>query len=217
MPAFHHKLPNEDGYSIVNIGVGPSNAKTFTDHVAVLRPDALIMVGHCAGIRNHQEIGDYVLASAYVRADHLMDDLLPLSVPVVPSLMLNRYLAKALDDAHLPYRWGAVYTTADRNWELVLSKTIKDLRISRSIAVDMESATVAANGFRYRIPHATLLCVSDKPLHGKPKLPRQANVFYEDTRKKHLDTAIRALSMARDDYPYGIPNADVRGLDQPLI
>jgi AMP nucleosidase len=217
MPAFHHKVPNEAGYSIVNIGVGPSNAKTLTDHVAVLRPDALLMVGHCAGIRNHQEIGDYVLASAYVRADHLMDDLLPLSVPVVPSLMLNRYLAKSLDDAQLPYRWGAVYTTADRNWELALSKTIKDLRISRSIAVDMESATVAANGFRYRIPHATLLCVSDKPLHGKPKLPQQAKEFYQDTRKRHLETAIRALSMARDDYPFGIPNADVRGLDQPLI
>ncbi len=217
MPAYHHKRENDAGYSIVNIGVGPSNAKTLTDHVAVLRPDAILMVGHCAGVRNHQEIGDYVLASGYVRADRLLDDLLPVSVPVVPSLLLNRYLARALDDAKLPYRWGAVYTTADRNWELALSRAVPDLRISRSIAVDMESATVGANGFRYRIPHATLLCVSDKPLHGKPKLPREAKAFYDETRNRHLEVAISALQMARDDHPHGLPNSDVRSLDQPLI
>ena len=70
MPTLHHREPDNRGISIVNIGVGPSNAKNLTDHLAVLRPDAVLMVGHCAGVRNHQEIGDFVLASGYMRADH---------------------------------------------------------------------------------------------------------------------------------------------------
>ena len=217
MPALHHKTEENDGVSIVNIGVGPSNAKNCTDHVAVLRPDAMLMVGHCAGVRNHQEIGDYVLASGYMRADRLLDEALPPSVPVTPSFLLNRYLAKVLEERNLPYRLGVVYTTADRNWELALRGTLEDLQASRSVAVDMESATVAANGFRYRVPAATLLCVSDKPLHGKPKLPRGAKSFYSETREQHLSVALAAIDLARREFPDGLPNSDIRALNEPLI
>ena len=217
MPAYHHKTDNSDGVSIVNIGVGPSNAKNCTDHIAVLRPDAMLMVGHCAGIRNHQDIGDFVLASGYMRGDRLLDNALPPSVPVTPSFLLNRYLAKVLEERKLPYRMGVVYTTADRNWELALRGTLDDLQASRSIAVDMESATVAANGFRYRIPSATLLCISDKPLHGKPKLPEQAKTFYRETKRQHISVALAAIDLARQDFPNGLPNSDIRALDEPLM
>jgi AMP nucleosidase len=217
MPAYHHEREGNCGFTIVNIGVGPSNAKNCTDHLAVLRPDAMVMVGHCGGIRNHQEIGDFVLASGYMRGDRVLDDALPIGVPVVPSDLLNRYLAAALEAAALPYRLGTVYTTADRNWELALSGTLNALRLSRSLAIDMESATVAANGFRYRIPHATLLCVSDKPLHGQPKLPAEAKRFYRDTQKKHIAIAVRALELARTDWPDGLPTSSIRGLDEPLM
>ncbi|TWT50201.1 AMP nucleosidase [Rubripirellula amarantea] len=217
MPALHHKEPDNRGISIVNIGVGPSNAKNFTDHLAVLRPDAMLMVGHCAGVRNHQDVGDFVLASGYMRGDHLLDEALPPSVPITPSFLLNRALANALDFAKLTYRIGAVYTTADRNWELSLRRTLENLRASRSIAVDMESATVAANGFRYRIPSATLLCVSDKPLHGLPKLPGEAKAFYQDTKKQHIAVATAAIRMIKDQYPGGLPNSDIRSLDEPLL
>jgi AMP nucleosidase len=217
MPAYHQKLPNNGGITIINIGVGPSNAKTCTDHIAVLRPDAMIMVGHCAGIRNHQEVGDYVLASGYVRADRVLDDALPAAVPVTPSFLLNRYLAKVLEDHSLPYRLGTVYTTVDRNWELNLSRTLHDLQTSRSLAIDMESATVAANGFRGRIPNATLLCVSDKPLHGKPKLPGEAAEFYQETRRTHIAVAIEAIEHAEREYPGGLPTSDLRALDEPLM
>ena len=217
MPAYHHKTDCNDGVSIINIGVGPSNAKNFTDHIAVLRPDAMLMVGHCAGVRNHQEIGDFVLASGYMRNDRLLDDALPLSVPITPSFLLNRYLANVLEERNLPYRVGAVYTTVDRNWELALRGTLEDLQASRSIAVDMESATVAANGFRYRIPSATLLCISDKPLHGKPKLPEDAKTFYRETKKQHISVAVEAIDLARHDFPDGLPNSDIRALDEPLM
>ena len=217
MPALHHKDSENCGISIVNIGVGPSNAKNLTDHLAVLRPDAMLMVGHCAGVRNHQEIGDFVLASGYMRGDHLLDESLPPSVPITPSFLLNRALAGALDNAALPYRIGAVYTTGDRNWELSLRRTMEHLRASRSIAVDMESATVAANGFRYRIPSATLLCVSDKPLHGQPKLPSEAKAFYEDTKIQHIAVATSAIQMIKKEYPAGLPNTDIRSPEEPLL
>ena len=217
MPAYHHVTDKNDGVSIVNIGVGPSNAKNLTDHLAVLRPDAMIMVGHCAGIRNHQEIGHFVLATGYMRADRLLDDTLPVSVPVAPSFLINRYLAKVLEERKLAYRMGIVYTTCDRNWELALRGTLDDLHASRSVAVDMESATVAANGFRYRIPSATLLCVSDKPLHGKPKLPGEAKSFYMETKKQHLAVAIGAVELARQEFPDGLLNSDIRALDEPLM
>ena len=217
MPAYHQKAEKSDGVSIINIGVGPSNAKNITDHLAVLRPDAMLMVGHCAGIRNHQEIGDFVLASGYMRADRLLDGVLPPSVPIAPSFLLNRFLAKVLEERNLPYRTGTVYTTVDRNWELALRGTLNDIQASRSVAVDMESATVAANGFRYRIPNATLLCVSDKPLHGRPKLPEAADTFYRETKKQHIALAVSAFELVKQEFPDGLLNSDIRALDEPLM
>lgn len=73
MPAYHLKRADGSGITMVNIGVGPSNAKTITDHIAVLRPHAWVMLGHCAGLRNTQRLGDYVLAHGYVREDHVLD------------------------------------------------------------------------------------------------------------------------------------------------
>lgn len=217
MPALHQRTANNDGFTIINIGVGPSNAKNLTDHIAVLRPDAMLMVGHCAGVRNHQEIGDFVLGSGYMRADRLLDQTLPKAVPITPNFVLNRNLAKVLDERELRYRFGVVYTTIDRNWELTLRGTLADLRASRSIAVDMESATVAANGFRYRIPTATLLCVSDKPLHGKPKLAAEAQAFYDKTKNQHLAVAVAAIELAKQEFPGGFPNSDIRAMDEPLL
>ena len=82
MPTFHLMRADQSGITLVNIGIGPSNAKTITDHVAVLRPHVWLMVGHCAGLRNSQSLGDYVLAHAYMREDHVLDDDLPIWVPI---------------------------------------------------------------------------------------------------------------------------------------
>jgi AMP nucleosidase len=204
MPAWHHERPGRDGVTMINIGVSPSNAKTITDHLAVLRPDLVLMIGHCAGLRNHQEIGDLVLATAYVRDDRVLDDILPLSVPVVSNYTLNTLLLGELSARGLRSRMGIVFTTANRNWELHL-------------AVDMESATVAANGFRYRVPTATLLAVSDKPLHARPKLSADAQAFYAASRRQHVEVAISVTEQVRQRYPGGLPTADLRSPDEPLL
>jgi AMP nucleosidase len=217
MPAWHHMLPGRAGVSIVNIGVGPSNAKTITDHLAVLRPDLVLMIGHCGGLRNHQEIGDLVLAIAYMRDDRVLDDVLPLSVPVVSNHTLNTLLLDEVSGRGLRSRMGIVFTTANRNWELQLTSVSERLQLSRAVAVDMESATVAANGFRYRIPTATLLAVSDKPLHGQPKLSAEAQHFYVASRREHVEIAIAIATQVRERYPEGLPTADIRSADEPLL
>jgi AMP nucleosidase len=217
MPAYHHCLEHHTGITLVNIGVGPSNAKTVTDHLAVLRPDAMLMVGHCGGLRNHQDVGDLVLATTYMRGDRVLDDVLPTSVPLGANHFLNELLIAALDARGLRYRMGTVYTTGDRNWELNPTRIADEIRYSRSIAVDMESATIAANGFRYRIPSATLLCISDKPLHGQPKLSEDARAFYETTSRWHLAVATEVLERVGQEFPDGLPTAGLRSSDEPLF
>lgn len=217
MPAYHHKLDDHKGVTLINIGVGPSNAKTITDHVAVLRPDAMIMVGHCGGLRNHQDIGDFVLATGFMRDDGVLDDILPLNIPITPNYLINVYLKEVLDKYNRNHRMGTIFTTANRNWEFIKRRSVEKIHMSRSIAVDMESATVATNGYRYRIPNATMLCVSDKPLHGKPKLGDDAQEFYEDSKQLHIEMAVEVLNMCKEAYPDGLPNASIRAMNEPLM
>jgi AMP nucleosidase len=202
MPAYHLIKDGHGGITMVNIGVGPSNAKTITDHVAVLRPHAWLMLGHCAGLRNTQALGDYVLAHAYVREDHVLDDDLPVWVPVPPLAEVQVALQDAVAevtglsgyDLKRIMRTGTVATIDNRNWELRDQRgPVRRLSQSRAIALDMESATIAANGFRFRVPYGTLLCVSDKPLHGELKLPGMATEFYKRQVAQHLTIGIRAV------------------------
>ncbi len=194
MPAWHLTAPDKSGISLVNIGVGPSNAKTITDHLAVMRPEAWLMIGHCGGLRASQRIGDYVLAHAYLRDDHVLDDLLPPEIPIPPIAEVQQAIARAaqtvsgegVEALKARLRTGTVVTTDDRNWELRYSKSALRFSQSRAIGIDMESATIAAQGYRFRVPYGTLLCVSDKPLHGELKLPGQANRFYERAIAEHM-------------------------------
>lgn len=206
MPAYHLKRADGNGITLVNIGVGPSNAKTATDHIAVLRPHAWLMVGHCAGLRNSQSLGDFVLAHAYLREDHVLDDDLPVWVPIPALAEIQIALQEAvaevtqLDGYELKriMRTGTVATIDNRNWELRdQSGPVHRLSQSRAVALDMESATIAANGFRFRVPYGTLLCVSDKPLHGELKLPGMATEFYRTQVANHLLIGIRAMEKLR--------------------
>ena len=207
MPAYHLKRADGQGITLVNIGVGPSNAKTATDHIAVLRPHVWLMVGHCAGLRNSQRLGDFVLAHAYLREDHVLDDDLPVWVPIPALAEVQVALQEAvaevtrLEGYELKriMRTGTVATIDNRNWELRdQSGPVHRLSLSRAVALDMESATIAANGFRFRVPYGTLLCVSDKPLHGELKLPGMATDFYRTQVASHLLIGIRAMEKLRE-------------------
>ena len=222
MPAYHLTAADGSGITLVNIGVGPSNAKTITDHLAVLRPECWIMVGHCGGLRHSQAIGDYVLAHAYLRDDHVLDDVLSPDIPIPPIAEVQVALQEAAvevtgesgDELKNRLRTGTVVTTDDRNWELRFTDSARRFNQSRAIAIDMESATIAANGFRLRVPYGVLLCVSDKPLHGEIKLPGAANKFYEKSIGQHLQIGVATLEkLARGDAT--LHSRKLRAFDEP--
>lgn len=226
MPAYHLIKADGSGISMVNIGVGPSNAKTVTDHLAVLRSHAWLMVGHCGGLRGSQRLGDYVLAHAYLRDDHVLDQALPPAIPLPTIAEVQLALAQAVAEiTHLKgpqlkerLRTGTVVTIADRNWELRIEELALRFNQSRAIAIDMESATIAANGYRFRVPYGTLLCVSDRPLHGEIKLPGMADAFYEKSVSQHLQIGIRAMELLRQEAADGtLHSRKLRSFDEPAF
>jgi AMP nucleosidase len=211
MPAYHLAQPRNGGITLVNIGIGPSNAKTITDHLAVLRPHVWLMIGHCGGLRASQRLGDYVLAHAYLRDDNVLDEALPIEIPLPTIAEVQLALSHAVEavtgrkgpELKERLRTGTVVTTDDRNWELNFNDLALRFNQSRAIAIDMESATIAANGYRFRVPYGTLLCVSDRPLHGEIKLAGMADVFYEESVSQHLQIGIKAIEKLRAEAEAG--------------
>jgi AMP nucleosidase len=170
------------------------------------------MLGHCAGLRNSQALGDYVLAHGYVREDHVLDADLPSWIPIPPLAEvtgLEGYELKCI------MRTGTVASIDDRNWELRDQREpVRRFSQSRAIALDMESAAVAANGFRLRVPYGTLLCVSDKPLHGELKLPGMASDFYKRQVSQHLEIGIRAMEKLRAMAPERLHSRKLRSFTE---
>jgi AMP nucleosidase len=223
MPAYNlARSDGQGGITLVNIGVGPSNAKNMTDHLAVLRPHAWLMIGHCGGLRQSQRIGDYVLAHAYLRQDRILDGLVPPDIPIPALAEIQLALQGAAADVtgetgdalKARLRTGTVVTNDDRNWELRWTQERKRINLSRAIAVDMESGTIAAQGYRLRVPYGTLLCVSDKPLHGEIKLPGAANAFYDKAVGEHLLIGLAAIERLRNDRG-SIHSRKLRSFDEP--
>jgi AMP nucleosidase len=144
MPAFHLVEPDHTGITMINIGAGPSNARNITEHVAVMRPHAWLMLGHCAGLRNTQKLGDYVLAHGYVREDHVLDAELPVWVPLPALAEVQVALEQAVGEVTglVGYelkrimRTGTVASVDNRNWEISDHvATLRRLSQSRAIAL----------------------------------------------------------------------------------
>ena len=222
MPAYHLTTPDRDGVTLVNIGVGPSNAKTITDHLAVLRPHCWLMIGHCGGLRHTQRIGDYVLAHAYLRRDKILDDRVPLEIPI-PAIAevqialqqaANSVLGGDKEELRRRLRTGTVVSYADRNWELNYNQERQLLSQSRAVAVDMESACVATQGFRLRVPYGVLLCISDKPAHGEIKLPGVADRFYDSAIGAHLRIGLETVALLKQQRDR-LHSRKLRAFDEP--
>lgn len=223
MPAYHAVRSDGLGVTLVNIGIGPSNAKTITDHLAVLRPHCWLMLGHCGGLRRSQRLGDYVLAHAYVREDHVLDQDLPpwIPLPVIAEVQIALQEAVAActglrgRDLKTRLRTGTIATTDNRNWELRYKELHTRFSQSRAVAVDMESATIAANGFRLRVPYGTLLCVSDKPMHGELKLRNMADNFYRQSVDQHLTIGLETVRLLRETGVEQLHSRKLRSIQEP--
>lgn len=222
MPAYHLIASDGHGVTLVNIGVGPSNAKNITDHLAVLRPHCWLMIGHCGGLRQSQNIGDYVLAHAYMRRDGILDRVLPPNIPIPALAEVQQALQEAAalvtgeqgEALKGRLRTGTVLTYDDRNWELRWAQERPLINLARAVAVDMESGTIAAQGYRLRVPYGTLLCVSDKPLHSEIKLPGAAGAFYERAVNQHLLIGLTAVDLLRNRLD-SLHSRKLRSFDEP--
>ena len=189
----NRSMPSAQGQGItmINFGMGSPNAATISDLLSIVQPKAILFLGKCGGLKQRTKVGDFIVPIGAIRGEGASDSYFPPEVPSLPAFMLQRATSHIIRNRNHDYWTGTVYTTNRRVWEH--DERFKDyLRQIRAIGIDMESATIAAQGYRFRVPYGTLLCVSDKPLHGELKLPGQANRFYERAIAEHMLIGIEA-------------------------
>ena len=154
---------NKDGLSIVNFGIGSSNAATIMDLLSAVNPKGVLFLGKCGGLKHSTEIGHFILPSAAIRGEGTGDDYFPKEVPALPSFKIHKYVSDKLCENDLEYRTGVIYTTNRRVWEY--DEEFKEyLRKVRVLGIDMETATIFVVGFANGIERGALLLVSDTPM-----------------------------------------------------
>ena len=188
-------MPNatSNGITIINFGMGSANAATIMDLLSAINPKAVLFLGKCGGLKKKNKLGDLILPIAAIRGEGTSDHYLPSEVPALPSFSLQKAVSYTIEKFNMDYWTGTVFTTNRRVWEhdnefkAYLAKT-------RSMAIDMETATLFLTGFVNEIPVGALLLVSDQPMI-------QAGIKTEESDKKvtqkfvdnHLKIGIESL------------------------
>jgi len=158
-------MPNasSNGITIINFGMGSSNAATIMDLLSAIKPKATLFLGKCGGLKTSNNLGDYLLPIAAIRGEGTSNEYLPPEVPSLPAFSMLRAISSAIRDAGKDYWTGTVYTTNRRVWEF--DSAFKEyLKKTRATGIDMETATLLTAGFANQIPTGALLIVSDKPM-----------------------------------------------------
>lgn len=192
-------MPNAtgDGITMINFGMGSANAATVMDLLSATNPKAVLFLGKCGGLKRKNQIGDLVLPIAAIRGDGTSNDYLLPEVPALPAFSLQRAISTVIRDLACDYWTGTVYTTNRRVWEH--DDDFKAyLRKTRSMAIDMETATIFAAGFANSLPTGALLLVSDQPM-----VPEGVKTEDSDRRvtdefvERHVQIGIEALRLIR--------------------
>jgi AMP nucleosidase len=152
-----------NGITIINFGMGSSVAATIMDLLTAIHPKAVIFLGKCGGLKKKNNVGDLILPIAAIRGEGTSNDYLPAEVPALPSFALQKAISTTIRDFGRDYFTGTCYTTNRRVWEhdKNFKKYLKGLR---TMAIDMETATIFTTGFANKIPTGALLLVSDQPM-----------------------------------------------------
>lgn len=153
---------NSAGLTIVNFGIGSANAATIMDLLWARKPEGVLFLGKCGGLKDSTEIGNFILPIAAIRGEGTSDDYLPAKVPALPSFKLHKFVSDRLVERNLEYRTGVVYTTNRRLWEHDYEFRDKLDRLT-CIGIDMETATLFIVGHYNSISRGALLLVSDVP------------------------------------------------------
>lgn len=184
--------------TIINFGMGSAMAATVMDLLSAIMPKAVLFLGKCGGLKKKTQIGDLILPIAAIRGEGTSNDYLPPEVPALPSFRLQMAVSAMIRKYECDYWTGTVYTTNRRVWEH--DEKFKDyLRKIRSMAIDMETATIFTTGFANGIPHGALLLVSDNPMVPEGvKTSESDKVVTANFVKTQLDIGIDALIELRD-------------------
>lgn len=151
------------GITIINFGMGSPNAATIVDCLSAIKPEAILFLGKCGGLKKKNDLGDFILPIAAIRGEGTSNDYFPAEVPALPAFALQKAISTTIRDNNQDYYTGTVYTTNRRVWEW--DEHFKEyLRKIRAMAIDMETATVFSTAFFNEIPAGALLLVSDQPM-----------------------------------------------------
>lgn len=213
-PAFSLKKPNRKGITVIRIGVGSSNAATLMTYLAPSRPSLVLMVGHCAAGRPYwqQPLDSYVLGRAYHRNSCPLAEpgvmLVPLDVKLPEIDEINRDIywsvgqEHGLEHSQIPtiLTGGTIVQTSYRPWD-DLEGAWEVFSRHKPVGIEMETGTVVAAGYYYRIPYGVCHIVTDHPIEGRVKTRMEAR--RDDRVRRHLNVVLRAvekLQMNSDDY-----------------
>jgi len=158
-------MPNatHDGMTIINFGIGSPNAALVMDLLSAIQPKAALFLGKCGGLKKKNRVGDLILPIAAIRGEGTSNDYLPAEIPALPAFSLQKAVSTTIRNHEMDYWTGTVFSTNRRVWEH--DKEFKKyLQVTRSMAIDMETATIFIAGFANKIPTGALLLVSDQPM-----------------------------------------------------
>lgn len=185
---------SSDGLTIINFGIGSPNAATIMDLLIARRPEGVLYLGKCGGLKWSSEIGHFILPIAAIRGEGTSDDYFPPEVPALPSFKLHKFVSeKILMHGH-DYRTGVVYTTNRRLWEHDRD-FLNRLRNMTCIGIDMETATLFIVGHHNEISRGALLLVSDVPIEPDGvKTEESDTLVTEQWSEIHLQIGIEAMT-----------------------
>ncbi|QTN39095.1 AMP nucleosidase [Cryomorphaceae bacterium] len=188
-----------DGITMINFGMGSPNAATMMDLLGAIDPKAVLFLGKCGGLKKKNELGDLILPLAAIRGEGTSNDFFPPEVPALPAFSLQKAVSTTIRNHSRDYWTGTVYTTNRRVWEH--DSDFKEyLRLTRAMAIDMETATLFSVGFYNEIPTGALLLVSDQPM-----IPQGVKTEESDKKvtgsfvRDHVQIGIDALNEIRNE------------------
>ena len=190
---------NANGITIINFGMGSANAATIMDLLGAIHPDAVLFLGKCGGLKKKNKLGDLILPIAAIRREGTSDDYMPPEIPALPAFSLQRAVSSTIREYERDYWTGTVFTTNRRVWEHD-DKFKKYLRKTRSMAIDMETATIFTVGFANEIPVGALLLITDQPMISSGIKTTESDVTVtRDFVETHLKIGIDSLKVLQEE------------------
>jgi AMP nucleosidase len=181
--------------TMINFGMGSPNAATVMDLLTAIKPDAILFLGKCGGLKSKNQLGDLILPIAAIRGEGTSEDFFPPEVPALPAFALQKVISAAIREHNRDYYTGTVYTTNRRVWEHD-DKFKKYLKKTRAMGIDMETATIFTVGFHNQIPTGALLLISDQPMISSGiKTDKSDKIVTDNFVEEHISIGIDALKM----------------------